>query len=357
LTHARQNDSFPDDNYHPQMNTAKSYIQLLADLKAKFSANPKRNVRLLGLIFCRPDNKLAREEILPSLAYYHDRSRKNIDFYFAGFDKGTTHESADIIVSSGIPAKPEWAFKLKSFDEFREEIEKHTRWHYSGGSDFILVNCCYDEKGEPHLDYDSAVILTLEALRQQGWLPDVGMFFEKIFRHCEQFERNDEAWGHGLDAVPGSALIELCESFLNDCGGGNPKDIGTRRASVKEAETSKPQTPKLLTGMFRYDLGTRSLIICPSGKKLIVDYRYAEVMSQIFKKEDVLYAIRVSHLDYLQIAIFWEMGKWKEENLAISDSELKKKLKQNLSRIENNQKNRIFREFRGYQKLRRLTET
>jgi len=329
------------------MNPSKSYIQLLAHLKEKFSDNPKRHVRLLGLVFCRPDNKLAREEILPSLAYYHNRSGKNIDFYFPGFDSNAPRESSDVVVHSGIPSKSEWVFNLKSFGDFQEQIESETSWRYSGGSDFMLVNCHYDDKGEPHLDFDGAVILTLEELRRQNRLPDVGIFFEKIFRHCEQFEQSDEAWGCGLDAVPGSALMGLCNSFLTDAGGVKPVGVVPSGEPVIEVDSkeSAPQAPDLITRTFRYDLGTRSLIIMEQKRKLIVPIQFAEVMNQIFKREPGLYAIRASHLDCLNTAMCWENGKMKRDCPSISDRQLMEKLRPRISNIKKDQK-KLSQEFR-----------
>jgi hypothetical protein len=246
------------------MEPAKSYLDLLARLKAKFSSTPMHNVRLLGLVFCRPDNKLAREEILPSLGYYHHRSAKNIDFYFAGFGTTSAHEGSDIVISTGVESKPEWTFNLKSFGEFCHEIERRTYWKYSGGSDFMLVNCHYDEKDEPQLDFEGAVILTLEVLRQQRRLPDVGMLFENIFRHCEAARKGDEAWDYGLDAEPGSALMELCKFLLDPAAvGGKPIDAESSSEPAKKIDVkdSAPQTPVLIKGPFRYDLAKGALIV------------------------------------------------------------------------------------------------
>ena len=328
------------------MNPTKSYTQLLAHLKTKFSVNPKRNVRLLGLVFCRPDNKLAREEILPSLAYYHNRSGKYIDFYFAGFDRNAPGENSDVVVHSRIPSKSEWVFNLESFGDFQEQIKSETSWRYSGGSDFMLVNCHYDDKGDPRLDFEGAVVLTFEELRRQNRLPDVGMLFEKIFRHCEQTEGSDEAWGYGLDAVPGSALMELSNSFLNEFSGVNLANAVLNQKEKKEVEAkgNAPQTIKLIVGYFRYDMAKRALIITPSGRKIIVADRYAEVLKQIFKKEDGLYAIRTSCLNFLETATFWEMGRWKKANPSMTDEQLKTRLKQNIMRI-NDQQQAIARSF------------
>jgi len=325
------------------METAKTYTHLFEHLKAKFSGGPKHNVKLLGLFFCRPDNKLAREEILPSLAYYHHRSGKNIDFFFAGFDKVLAHDVSDIVVSSGIQAKPEWFFDHDSFHGFRIEIESRTSWQYSGGSDFMLVNFYYDDKGEPHLDFGGAVILTLESLRQKGRLPDVGMLFEKIIRHCEEVDvkGGDESWGQGLDARPGSALMELCKSYLNEPEGADePTDAGPNKPAVKktDAEENTTQTPVPFKTGFRYDIARRMLIVTPPGLQYPVDVRYAEVLGQMFKREAGLYAIRASHLDYLQIACFFEMGRWKERFPSMTERQLKEKLREDLKRIENEQK-------------------
>src|SRR5688572_6394124 len=98
------------------METAKRYVELIAHLKGRYLANPKHKTRLLGLVFCRPDKALAKQEILPSLPYYHRRSGKNVDFYFAGFDDKLVSERAGDAILSGNPSKPVWNFDLELFE-------------------------------------------------------------------------------------------------------------------------------------------------------------------------------------------------------------------------------------------------
>lgn len=41
--------------------------------------------RMLGFLFARPDLPLARDEIVPSLNYFHHRAGDKIDFFCVGY--------------------------------------------------------------------------------------------------------------------------------------------------------------------------------------------------------------------------------------------------------------------------------
>src|SRR5437667_457455 len=47
---------------------------------------PNKKVRMVGLLFARPDVPLAQVEVVPNLDYFHYRSGKHIDFFCAGYD-------------------------------------------------------------------------------------------------------------------------------------------------------------------------------------------------------------------------------------------------------------------------------
>jgi hypothetical protein len=70
---------------------AISYRQVCNNLASYFHAG--RRVRLVGLVFCRPQARLAREEIIPSLPYFHCRSGEHCNFYFGVI---TEHGNADL---------------------------------------------------------------------------------------------------------------------------------------------------------------------------------------------------------------------------------------------------------------------
>ncbi|NHN38049.1 hypothetical protein G8764_12135 [Pseudomaricurvus alcaniphilus] len=48
--------------------------------KSQNAADQPTLVRMVGLLFTRPDSNLAQQEIIPGLDYFHVRSGNHIDF-------------------------------------------------------------------------------------------------------------------------------------------------------------------------------------------------------------------------------------------------------------------------------------
>ena len=64
---------------------AYSYEIACRELANAFRHSSPENVRMVGLLFARPESSLASSEIVPNLDYYHHRSGKHIDFFCAGY--------------------------------------------------------------------------------------------------------------------------------------------------------------------------------------------------------------------------------------------------------------------------------
>lgn len=54
-----------------------------------------KKVRMVGLLFARPDDTLAKVEVVPNLDYFHYRSGKHINFFCAGYDGYTGRDEAE----------------------------------------------------------------------------------------------------------------------------------------------------------------------------------------------------------------------------------------------------------------------
>lgn len=149
-------------------------------------------LRIAGLVFCRPESPLAREEIFPSLAYYHFRSGPATNFYFAGFDQGTSVRS-EANIKAG-EAGISWHYSAKSFNDLRRDVERRSTWRYSGGCDLIVVGVDFGETtGRAHLDFSSVVTARLDEMRAEGLIPRVDVFFEQLFRFAEVFQGEQAA--------------------------------------------------------------------------------------------------------------------------------------------------------------------
>lgn len=273
----------------------------------------------------------------------------SIDFFFAGYDVKPVEGSECVPIKTGISSRPDWYFNSDEFERFVEEIRDKTnkRYRYTGGCDLILVNCLHSETGEAWLDFSDSALAPLEVLRNQGRLPDTSHFFKSIFDYCRASNTGDPTWGFGVDAEPGSSLAELCDKFLSQSN--RVENLGVSRAApIQKSDLKKSQMNqqegKLLKGPFRYDLPTGSLIL-PSGIKHLVNIRYAEVLNQMFAKDDGFYSVRKSCLDFMTIAALFEMGRWKEDHPNWSESKLKQEARINKNSIRDNAKS-LAQEFR-----------
>ena len=85
-----------------------------------------RNCTIVGILFCQPDSPLGREEIVPSLDYFHHYSGKNIDFYCVGYGAYWPPETPAKKV--GKIGYTEWLFSSQEFSTMVKDLEIKTSW-------------------------------------------------------------------------------------------------------------------------------------------------------------------------------------------------------------------------------------
>jgi hypothetical protein len=138
---------------------------------------PKRVPRIAGIVFCKARSITGQKEVDPNLGYFGYRSGDHVNFYLAGYNWERTTESGERI----------WYFNNPEFNQVRKEMEACTTWKYSGGTDLILLNARFDAKGQTaSVDFGSPEVFVLERLVRTGGIESVQMFFEEIFRYCEE---------------------------------------------------------------------------------------------------------------------------------------------------------------------------
>lgn len=160
------------------------------------SGQPENEVvRMVGLVFARPESGLGKTEIIPHLSYFHQRSADFITFYFIGYaDSRRTSGSKKVAEFAG----REWTFDDWHFDDTRRVVEARSKWRYSGSADLILTNARLQPTlgnalGEltADLDWASAICADLEELKRCGAILSVERFFEDIFRYAESQDGRD----------------------------------------------------------------------------------------------------------------------------------------------------------------------
>jgi len=180
----------------------------------------REHVRMTGLLFARPSSPLAKDEIIPSIEYYHHRSGDRIDFFCSGYGaywEGLREEFPDqVIVAPG--KDPDWLFSAQKFNAFRAEIESMTMWKYSGGVDLLLANAIYDSAHQTaSIDFSSLICCQLDRMKQDGAIQSVETFFERVFQFADAQSGNDPTWGFSGKQelrVAGSALKRVVLSLL-----------------------------------------------------------------------------------------------------------------------------------------------
>ena len=208
---------------------AWDYAQVCRELRRAFrSRYPDGEVgriRMVGLLFAPAEVRLAKEAIVPSLDYFHHRSGNHIDFFCAGYSRyGFTPGGRPVTGDD-----PPWMFSLEIYDRFRRDVERRSRWRYSGEADLLLMNGKRgsDEK-TASLDFSSTIVCDLDRMIRDKAIHSVRRFFEDVFRFAEGVKAPDPTWGLSDEMgtrTAGSALKRVILSLL-------PKDLGAdyRRA-------------------------------------------------------------------------------------------------------------------------------
>ena len=171
--------------------------------------------RMVGLLFARPSSKLSREEVIPNIHYFHDRSAAFINFYCIGYSDHRRGEKDEEVVLE-LDGK-EWTFSNDRFNRMRERLESTSKWKYRGSVELILTNARLRNRKEADLDLSSAICANLAEMKQIGAIADVETFLEKVIRYAEKPSSIDPTWGFsdkaGVD-VAGSAFRSLIVSLL-----------------------------------------------------------------------------------------------------------------------------------------------
>ena len=206
------------------MHPVISYGEIMSTLSTRLSfllgKEPNRPVRLVGILFSRPDVPLAKAQIIDSLEYFHVRSGDHIDFFCAGYgpdDPDDEHREAQVkVLERG------WYFNTIHFAEVCSELEAKTGWEYGGRTELILTNARYDrEEGVAQLDFNSMIVCKLEKWIRIGAIEDVQDFFERIFRYAKNATGDDPTWGFSdkegvqslADALKGLVLSLVPKNF------------------------------------------------------------------------------------------------------------------------------------------------
>lgn len=147
--------------------------------------------QMVGILFARPVQTPATNEIVPNIQYFHERTGNNFHFLMIGYGGSGT---GTVPVFSGDPNG--WHFSAERFNSARIEFEKKTSWQYSGAADLILLDAVLRPSSKlAELDFETAIVCQLDRMLSDKAIPDIQQFFERIFKYADLAPANDPTWG------------------------------------------------------------------------------------------------------------------------------------------------------------------
>lgn len=185
-----------------------------AKLMAEINSKLKRH-SLVAILFCNPRTKFAQDEIVPSLNYFHKRSKQYINIFCCGFGAyGSTVDYPDMEQVGKVDGE-DWFFSDESFVNVVEELEQRTKWEYSGENELLILDVVKTNKSDD-LNIHNAVVCNLEQMHRDKAFSSVRSLMEKLISYVKS-EDAANAWAfsdkQGMD-VAKNVLKDTILGFL-----------------------------------------------------------------------------------------------------------------------------------------------
>lgn len=139
----------------------------------------------IGILITRPELPTGKD-ILNSLEYYHFRTGKSVNFYLPGYGAYWNNDYPDSKIVTTID-NVNWSFSNQMFTLFIEDLEKCSKWQYSGESELLLVDL-----KEGILSYENMMQFYFDNMIRDGVIDSVHQFFEDLFRICKDKDSLDQ---------------------------------------------------------------------------------------------------------------------------------------------------------------------
>lgn len=167
----------------------------------------------IGILITRPDLPTGKT-ILDSLEYFHFRTGKSVNFYLPGYGaywpKSDYPDGKVVTVIQGV----NWSFSNEMFAKFISELEKYSKWQYSGESELLLV-----ELKNGILSYEGMMQFHLDNMIRDGVINSVHQFFEQVFRMCSDKETlNQISNAFGVDKLKQISKEKILEKLPLNLG-------------------------------------------------------------------------------------------------------------------------------------------
>ena len=153
--------------------------------------NIQKLSKLVGIIFCLPDTKIAKDEIFPFLEYLNVRSGDLVDFFLPGYgtDWPAEYQADPKTVATVKGAK--LMFSAEAFNKLRADLAAKTTWFYSGETDLILLTAKYSALGSSPISFAPSNAVNLEKMLKDQAITSVRSYLEQISALADKYEGND----------------------------------------------------------------------------------------------------------------------------------------------------------------------
>lgn len=167
----------------------------------------------IGILITRPDLPTGKS-ILNSLEYFHFRTGKSVNFYLPGYGaywpKSDYPDGKVVTVIDGL----NWSFSNQMFAQFISDLEKYSKWQYSGESELLLVEL---ENGI--LSYEDMMQFHLDNMIRDNVIYSVHQFFEQLFRLCQDKNTlNQISNAFGIDKLKQISKEKILEKIPLNLG-------------------------------------------------------------------------------------------------------------------------------------------
>lgn len=127
--------------------------------------------KVLGILFANPEVPFVKNEILPSLDYFHHLTATHLDIFCGGFfayvPPGECPDRKSVRVGD-VP----WEYSSKAQIELEDEIEKMSSWKRSGETTLLLIEVSNTSSGI-EFKFDHSLDLNLEKMIKDGAISSV----------------------------------------------------------------------------------------------------------------------------------------------------------------------------------------
>jgi len=149
----------------------------------------RKDAALTGILLARPEDKLAKELVLPNLEFWHYRSDYYTDFFCAGYVPTELVSSAKPV---GVTIdSSEWGFSLPAFVEIVGALECEAGWKYEGDPCLLLLSSYYDGN-VARLDFRRCLHLNLREALEDKAISTPTQIVEVIFQLAKEINEGTE---------------------------------------------------------------------------------------------------------------------------------------------------------------------